>query len=277
MSTEKKDAKAQPQNQQYAGKNAAPPQPQPKAAPSQPQPKAPSILSLNQKIALVAAAAIIALVLAVPLFTQGNPMPPIPSTPVTSQEFMGRLAYAPSVGIFMDARGVTNATQRQKLFQCGADLASSLAGSPVLAEKERIVAACDDSSCLLSNQSSNKTINTSASQILLEMSRITYIHIKGGVQGAPSFYSNRMEFPITSAATGSCRIGATEENNSDLTIIPNDNNQNTAIENNSQTLPDSQSQQNGTDASTPPVPPAMPALNGTPENASPQTEGGPQK
>lgn len=192
----------------------------PAAAKSPPSSSAPATsgLALNQKLALIAAAALIAIVLAIPLFTAAPPMQP--EVQVTSQVFGNALVAAPTIGIFMDARGVDDASQKQKLFQCGADLASGMAGSAVLGAKSRIVAACDDQMCILSYQAENRTLNATPSEVLSAMGATVYIHIKGQDSGSPIFYSNRMEFPVSKLANATCSIGATEQAPQDLSIFP---------------------------------------------------------
>jgi hypothetical protein len=274
--------------------------------------KGKSPLSDWQKIALIGAAAIIAIVLAAPFFAPAPEPTPLPPQIVTSQEFLFNLNMAKSVGVFMDTRAVQDMDLKRKILQCGADFSAGFASTTGLESKERIIAACDDAGCILSNSTLNATRNASTEEIMSALGNTVYIHIKGGESGSPAFYSNRLEFTLSKLSNSSCHIGSPASNTtSQTTLFPgngsNSPGNNSAIGNesnpssgNNTVAPSNASSGTiddiGSEATIPAEdmpgyngtrpdnttggasgPQAMPALNGSVANATPQNTSGPQK
>ncbi len=160
-------------------------------------------LSKNQKIALAGAAAIIAIVLGAYALTLPQPQ----NTQISAAEFSKLAYYAPSAGIFMDLRGTQDAALRQKIQQCGVNLA----GSGLLARKELAIASCDDASCVLTLPGANSTLDKKPYDVLKELSRSLYFHINGGSNEKSVFFKNRVEVMLSPSSNFSCQINLLEE------------------------------------------------------------------
>lgn len=160
-------------------------------------------LTQQQKIALIGAAAIIAIVLGVAILSQ----PPPGETPITPEEFSKTIYYAPSYGIFIDLRGTSDTALRQKLQQCGVNLA----GSTLLARKSLTIASCDDKSCVSTTVGSNSTTNSTPAQILSSLSSGVYFHVRGAQSDSSTFYKSRVEILMSPSSNFSCKIGLLEE------------------------------------------------------------------
>lgn len=185
----------------------------------------PSALSAGQKMALIGAAAIIAIVLGMAFFTPAKPIPISPSVPsaqpASADNFSSALYSSNSIGIFMDLRGSQDGQLRQKILQCGADIAGNIAGARPFGSKELVIAACDEGACILSFSKANDTKNSTQADVDSELAKTVYFHILGGESKEPSFYTNRVDMTISPLSNTSCKIGVVEEVAPNIGILGN--------------------------------------------------------
>lgn len=189
--------------------------PQSKEAPSVPAPPPPSgekpagapFLSVQQKYALVAGAAVLVLILGAALYTSGGW-----AAPSDADTFSNYLYGNNRSGILMDVRDAPDAAAAQKVMQCGVNLISS--GFYAKTRKDLLVFACNASGCVSANigLDSNDTANSSAVLVPFQeaeyaMRGRAYFHIRAGPESKTLLYPTRAEVFVGPNEEPKCAVG----------------------------------------------------------------------
>lgn len=121
--------------------------------------------------------------------------------PSDLEGFVASVVSSPSIGLFMDARGASQATAKT-LYQCGTDIA----GGKLFGSHQVETYGCDDSGCLSTSSSGNGSTKLTYEQAKRKLRGLPYVAVMAG-KPSTLFFERHIEIRLDNSFNGTCRIG----------------------------------------------------------------------